>query len=210
MQSVDCRSQYYPSSNVQPSNLSDDLFDDSPPPSEPVDSLDVDGSFAERHSPETPQAVGRMSSPNLTRASRGHETTPLLRKAASFTVFSTNSTPAPATRTDPKFLSHAGGHPEPQNSAPIPSTGTAEHHYKGKSTYGQTVSLKVAFPNIFTLVISYLIAPRCFWVLACYLSRLRLHTLDGFGVQCLSSFLASSLVTRELFRAFCESFSSRV
>ncbi|KAF8559229.1 hypothetical protein OG21DRAFT_1403136 [Imleria badia] len=72
-------------------------------------------------------------------AHRGRETTPLLRKAASFAVFSSTRTPF-AGRTDYESLSHADvPNTVLQISTPVPSAIIVEHHYNGKSTYGQTL-----------------------------------------------------------------------
>lgn len=160
--SADCRSQYYPSSNVQASDSANDLSDDELPLSVPVDPLDsVDGSRAERHphsmripGPNSPslqvsraalQSASMRGCPNLRQpigASRGGETTPLLRKAASFTVPSSHPTPASAGRMNYKSLGRPDGPTTvPQDSIPVPASTTVVHHYKGKSTYGQTVSL---------------------------------------------------------------------
>lgn len=143
---------------MQTSDTANDLSDDEPLLSEPLDPLDsVDTSCAERYgvseqdlaSLEVSEAAlqtagmrGRPSPRQPIRAHGGRETTPLLRKAASFTVFSSKPTPASASRINYKPLTH----PEvpnsvPQNSTPVPSATIVEHHYNGKSTYGQTVSL---------------------------------------------------------------------
>lgn len=125
---------------MQASDLTNDLSDDDAPPlSEPVDPLDsIDGS----EDPELNSALqgaGITSPRQPIRAYRGRETTPLLRKAASFTVFPTNSTPA--ARLNYKSLRPPDDlNTEPQNSTPIPAIVTVEHDYNGKSTYGQTVS----------------------------------------------------------------------
>ncbi|KAF8446109.1 transmembrane amino acid transporter protein-domain-containing protein [Boletus edulis BED1] len=65
---------------------------------------------------------------------RSRENTPLLRKAASFTVF---SSPNP---TNYESLSHPDDtNIVPQISAPVPSASSVGHHYNGRSTYGQTL-----------------------------------------------------------------------
>ena len=75
-------------------------------------------------------------------AYRGGETTPLLRKAASFTVPSRNPAPASAGRMNYKSLARPDGpNTVLQDSISDLPTTVVEHHYKGKSTYGQTVSL---------------------------------------------------------------------
>ena len=156
---ADYRSQYYPSSNVQTSDMGNDLPNDEPPLSDPLNPLDSDSVDTERHTMGVPEQNSTMSaSPQVFRAAhqmagvstprqpirahRGRETTPLLRKAASFTVSSSKTPPAFSDRTNYKSLSHPD---DPntvlQNSTPVPSATIVEHHYNGKSTYGQTVSL---------------------------------------------------------------------
>lgn len=154
MQSVDCRSQYYPTSNVQASSATDDLSDDAPPLSEPVDPVDsVHGSLVERHprcmgdplnpsSVEASERASEMRPRQPTRAYRGPEATPLLRKAASFTVFSSSSAPAAAARMNYDSLGRPDDHnAESQHVTHTPPTVVNEHRFKGKSTYGQTVSV---------------------------------------------------------------------
>lgn len=149
---ADYRSQYYPSSNVQTSDTVNDFSDDEPPLSEPLDpSGSIDGWSAQGH-PQRTMGVPEQSSVSNPvsealqtvstrghpiRARRGRETTPLLRKAASFTVFSPRPAPVSASRTDYNTVNHPDG-TAPQIANTIPP---ATVDYKGKSTYGQTVSL---------------------------------------------------------------------
>jgi hypothetical protein len=154
------RSQYYPSSNVQTSDMGNDLSDDEPPLSEALDPFDsVDTSCAERHprymgvseensvSLEVSEAAlqtagmrGRPSPRQPIRAHGGRETTPLLRKAASFTVFPSKPTPASVGRTNYKPLTHPDvPNIVPRDATSVPSATIVEHHYNGKSTYGQTL-----------------------------------------------------------------------
>jgi len=220
MHSADYRSQYYPSSNVQTSDVADDLSNDEPL-SEPLDPLDsVDSSCAERHprcmgvseqnsaslqvsgAALQTAGMGECPGPQPIIAPRGRETTPLLRKAASFTVFSSERTPVSVDRINYKSLTHPHDpNIVPRNSTPVPPATIIERRYNGKSTYGQTVSLveNHMFKRYLIPVSSCSIASLCFWGLVCSPSRLHSHMLDGCGARSLSSFLASSLVTRKSF-----------
>ena len=182
---ADYRSQYYPSSNVQTSDMASDISNDEPLLSEPLDPLDsVDNSCAERRPrcmgvPEQNSAPleisgtavqtagmrGRPSPRQPTGAHGGRETTPLLRKAASFTVVSSKPTPASAGRINYKPPSHPGvPNTMSQNPTPVLSATVVEHR-NGKSTYGQTVSLveNHVFKRCLMPVSSCSIAPQCFW-----------------------------------------------
>lgn len=160
MHSVDYRSQYYPSSNVQTSDVASGLSNDEPPLSEPLDPSDLaDSSCAERHprcmdiseqntasfqvsgAALQTAGMGGHPGPQPIRAPRGRETTPLLRKAASFTVFSSKPTPVSVGRINYNSLTHPHDpNIAPRISTPVPSASIVEHRYNGKSTYGQTVS----------------------------------------------------------------------
>jgi hypothetical protein len=187
MHCADYRSQDYPSSNVQTSDMANDLSNDEPPSglSEPLDLLDsVVNSCAERHprcmgvsehnsasleaSEATLQTAGMRGCPSPCqpiRAHGGRETTPLLRKTASFTVFSSKPTLASVGGINYKSLSRPDvPNTVPQNSTPVPSATTVQYHYNGKSTYGQTVSLmEIHVCNrCLILVSSCSIASQCF------------------------------------------------
>ncbi|KAI9572808.1 transmembrane amino acid transporter protein-domain-containing protein [Boletus coccyginus] len=84
--------------------------------------------------------MGGHPGPQPIRAPRGRETTPLLRKAASFTVFSSKPTPVSVGRINYKSLTHPHDpNIAPRISTPVPSAPIVEHRYNGKSTYGQTL-----------------------------------------------------------------------
>ncbi|KAH0838448.1 transmembrane amino acid transporter protein-domain-containing protein [Lanmaoa asiatica] len=243
MHSADYRSQYYPSSNVQAFDLTNDLSDNEPFLSEAANPLDpLDGSRAERRSPcmgdlgqnfpslqvseaafQRASTEGRPTPRQPIKAHRDRETTPLLRKAASFAVHSSNPTSASAGRMDYMSLSHPDNpNTVPQNATPVPSTTTVEHHYKGKSTYGQTLFNCIAV----LLGIGMLSEPLAFayagwlWgtvliiffgVITCYTAKLLAHEILGdprlrsyadvgrkaFGPK--SSLLTNTLFCLELF-----------
>ena len=142
--------------------MPNDLFGDESPLSEPLKPPDpAESPCVERHSrcmsaseqnsasrevsAATLQTAGMRGRPGLRQSIRTHggrDTTPLLRKTASFTVFSSKPTPASAGRINYKSQNHPDvPYTVPQNSTPVRSATTVQHHYNGKSTYGQTVSL---------------------------------------------------------------------
>ncbi|KAF9240943.1 transmembrane amino acid transporter protein-domain-containing protein [Melanogaster broomeanus] len=219
------RSQYYASSIVQPPDLSES-DDDLPQTSEHARSC-VSNTWAERHDqhkrvPEYPWDSPRtLGNSTVTRPS-GRETTPLLRKAVSFTPYS-HRRPAPVSHIDyrssslPEIASSSSLTSHQASSAPV-----VQYHHDGKSTYGQTLFNCIAV----LLGIGMLSEPLAFayagwfWgtvliiffgIITCYTSKLlaremlldrRLRSYADIGRKAFgprSSLLTNSLFCLELF-----------
>ncbi|KAG9314517.1 transmembrane amino acid transporter protein-domain-containing protein [Chiua virens] len=135
-----------------------DLSDDdgqplSEPTHRPLDSMSsIDNSSAASNRMQDPDqnfasetalpTSGMRGPPNPRlpiKISRARETTPLLRKAASFTVYSSENTASSAGRADYNTLNRSDDASMVPQHSTLPSSTNVEYRYGGKSTYGQTL-----------------------------------------------------------------------